>query len=202
LREKILRDPRVFAPKPARRIHPVWNATLYPRPALVLALLVLLALPALYVMRTGDEPFSVSALKTHEKIVRRELPIAISGSPQEINAMLARAVAGTFAPMAFDLSTIALKTVGGLVEEFDGRKVLVTIYEGGGRTLTCYTLLGEEINEPPGADIVYDASKKMNFYTYSRGEFHAVLHREGKIICILVSTLPMAELLIIAGSPA
>jgi anti-sigma factor (TIGR02949 family) len=201
LREKIVNDARVF---PGQGIfeRSAWRANLLLRPAFAAALVVLLALPALYLMRSAEEPLSVSALKIHEKIVNREVPIAIAGSPEEIRATLARAVPGTFAPMAFDLSTIGLKPVGGLVEEFDGRKVLVTIYEGGGRTLTCYTLLGAEADEPLGPDIVHDPRKKMDFHTYSHGGLHAVLHRDGKVICILVSTMPLAELLAIAGFTA
>ncbi len=38
----------------------------------------------------------------------------------------------------------------------------------------------------------------MNFYTFSRGRVNAVLHREGEIICILASELPMDELLALA----
>ena len=31
----------------------------------------------------------------------------------------------------------------------------------------------------------FDPERKMEFYTFSRDEIHAVLHREGNVICIL-----------------
>jgi hypothetical protein len=42
----------------------------------------------------------------------------------------------------------------------------------------------------------------MNFYAFSRGGVNAVLHREGEIICILASAMPMDELLALAKSKA
>lgn len=201
LREKIFHDPRVFAPKPTS-FEPVETARPYLRPALALALLILLILPVLYMMRPAEEPLSLSALETHEKIISSE-PSFISGeSPEQIKETLYRSVAGAFAPMTYDFSAMKLKAVGGTVREFSGRKVLVTIYEGEGLTVTCYTFLGTETDAPPEADRFYDAVKKANFYSYSRSGINAVFHREGQLICILVSKLPMPELLALAQSNA
>jgi anti-sigma factor RsiW len=201
LRERMLHDPRVFRPK-AAVFERLRTSRLYLRPALAVALLILLVLPALYIMRPAAKPLSLSALEVHEKIIGGELSFIRGGSPEEIKETLDRSVGGAFEPMTYDLAAMNLKAVGGTVREFDGRKVLVTIYQGDGLTVTCYTFLGTEADAPHAADRFYDAVKKTNFYSYSRGEMNAVLHRDGKIICILVSTLPMPELLSIAGSTA
>ena len=42
----------------------------------------------------------------------------------------------------------------------------------------------------------------MNLYAFSRGPVNAVLHREGEVICILASEMPMAELLELTRSKA
>ncbi len=202
LREKILHDPRVFAQKPTRSIGPARDARLYLRPALALALLILLVLPVLYMMRPAGRPISLTAFETHEKIVSGELPIIRAGSPEEIKEMLYHSVDDKFAPMTYDLSMMNLKAVGGTVREFGGRKVLVTVYEGEGISVTCYTFLGTERDAPPGAEIFFAAEKTTNFYTYSRAGINAVFHREGKLICILVSKLPLPELLTLARSNA
>jgi hypothetical protein len=48
----------------------------------------------------------------------------------------------------------------------------------------------------------FDADKKMNFYAFSQGGMNAVLHREGDVICILVSEMSMDDLLALARSKA
>lgn len=201
LRERILHDPRVFRPKPAV-FEPLRTSRLYLRPALAVALLIVLVLPALYLMRPAAKPLFLGVLEVHEKIIGGELSFIRGGSAQEIKETLYRSVAGAFAPMTYDLTALKLKAVGGTVREFDGRKVLVTIYEGDGLTVTCYTFLGTETDAPPAAGRFYDAVKKINFYTYSRGGINAVLHREGNLICILVSPLPAPQLLSLARSNA
>jgi anti-sigma factor RsiW len=201
LRERILHDPRVFRSKPAV-FEPLRSFRLYFRPALAVALLIVLVLPLLYMMRPAAKPLSLSALEIHEKIIGGELSFIRGGNAQEIKETLYRSVAGAFAPMTYDLTALKLKAVGGTVQEFDGRKVLVTIYEGDGITVTCYTFLGTEADAPPAAERFYDAVKKINFYTYARGGINAVLHREGNLICILVSPLPAPQLLSLARSNA
>jgi len=202
LKEKILNDRRIFPRRPVSESRPAWGLNIFLRPAFAAALLVLLALPAVYLMRPVAAPPSLSALEVHEKIIGGELSFIRGGSPEEIKETLYRSVAGAFAPMTYDLTALKLKAVGGTVREFDGRKVLVTIYEGDGLTLTCYTFLGTEDDAPPAAERFYDAVKKINFYTYSRGGINAVLHREGNLICILVSPLPASQLLSLARSNA
>jgi hypothetical protein len=42
----------------------------------------------------------------------------------------------------------------------------------------------------------------MNLYAFSRGPVNAVLHREGDLICILASEMPMNELVELTRSKA
>jgi hypothetical protein len=104
--------------------------------------------------------------------------------------------------MGYDLTAMDLKPVAGVVREIEGRKVLVAIYEGKGGTLFCYTFLGSEADAPPNAARFFDAVKKMNFYAFSSGNVNAVFHREGEVICILASEMPMDALLALARSKA
>ena len=62
----------------------------------------------------------------------------------------------------------------------------------------CYTFLGSEGDAPANAARFFDQDKKMNFYAFSRAGINAVLHREGDVICILASEMPMDELLALA----
>ena len=104
--------------------------------------------------------------------------------------------------MGYDLSMMNLEPVAGTVQTFAGRRVLVALYQGDGGFLTCYTFLGAENDAPREAQPFFDPDKKMTFYTYSLGGTNAVLHREGKLICILVSGMPMPDLLALARSKA
>jgi anti-sigma factor RsiW len=205
LREKILSDPRIF-PTKARSVKR-WKRLLWPeglifRPAWAIALLIILLFPALYLLQPSGETVALAALNTHQKILRGDISFAKSEDEGELKARLARSVGQKFAPMGYDLSMLRLFPVGGMVQEVEGRKVLVVLYEGGGQSLTCYTLLGSEKDAPAHAALFFDAAKKMNFYAFSRGETNGVLHREGEVICILVSKMPMADLLVLAMSKA
>jgi len=92
--------------------------------------------------------------------------------------------------------------VAGLVREIQGRKILVAIYQGPGGTLFCYTFFGSEKDAPPNSAKFFDTAKRINFYAFSRGAVNAVFHREGDIICVLASEIPMNELLALAKSKA
>ena len=205
LRRRILSDRRIFPTEtPSMRR---WYDYLRPLPisasvaALVLVLLAI-AFPTFVYLRSGSEPIAVAALETYDGFVRGEIPVRRTESAQEIVDQLTRTVGGRFHPMGYDLTALGLRPVAGLVREFDGRKVLVAIYQGQGRTLFCYTFLGSEVDVPPNAAKFFDAGKKMNFYAFSRGGINAVLHREGQVICILVAEMPMQELLALAKSKA
>ena len=104
--------------------------------------------------------------------------------------------------MGYDLSAMNMRPVAGVVREISGRKILVAIYQGEGGSLLCYTFLGSEADAPPNAAKFFDPDTKMNFYAFSRAGINAVLHREGEVICILASEMPMDELLALARSKA
>ncbi|HET8564730.1 MAG TPA: anti-sigma factor [Candidatus Binatia bacterium] len=171
------------------------------RPALALALLLILVLP-LFHSWWPAERISIAALGTHERILTGKMALMRAESPQEITHKLVRSVRGEVTPMGYDLEVMKLRPVGGAVEKIGKRNILVTVYEGEGPTITCFTFLGTEEDAPQDAESFFDPEKKIRFFTYSKDGVHAVLHREGKIICILVSSMPMAELLAIARMKA
>lgn len=170
-------------------------------PAFALAVLILLVLPAVHLMQPARQ-IGLSALAIHEKILGGEVALVRAASPAAVKERLSRSVAHRFAPMGYDLSATKLRAVGGLVQEERGRKILVTVYEGEAPWITCYTFLGSEQDAPRGAAVFFDPETQINFYLFSRGALHGVLHREGDLICILVSKMPMSDLLEIARSKA
>jgi anti-sigma factor RsiW len=205
LRDRILSNPRIFAAKspPARRWRDyIWPVPQMLRPALAIALILAIALPTLYWFKERSEPIAFAAIQTYDLFLRGELPVQRAENSNEIEAQLTSAVGGRFHPMGYDLRAMDLTPIAGLVREIQGRKILVAIYQGQGRSLFCYTFLGSEEDAPPNAARFFDAGKKMNFYAFSRGEVNAIFHREGEVICILASNMPMAELLALAQSKA
>jgi anti-sigma factor RsiW len=205
LRDRILSDRRIFPKKSqsAKKWHVyIWPPPRILRPALVVVLLLAAALPTFYVFKQRNESIALAALETYDGFLSGELPVHKTGNTGEIVGQLTQAVGGRFHPMGYDLTAMNLRPVAGLVREIGGRKILVAIYQGQGGTLFCYTFLGSEEDAPPNAARFFDAAKKMNFYAFSRGGVNAVLHREGEVICILASEMPMAELLGLAKSKA
>lgn len=164
------------------------------RPALALMLLALVLIPFAYHW-WPTKTIALTALEIHENIVQGAKTFPRSKDPAELTKQLVQAVGNRFPPMGYDLSGMKVHPVGGFVQKIAGRDVLITVYQGEGPTVTCFTFLGTEADAPKGARVIYDPEKHMNFYAFSRGKMHGVLHREGKEICILVSKMPMAELL-------
>jgi anti-sigma factor (TIGR02949 family) len=200
LRARILADRRIF-PETRQWWDYLWPAPHIARPALAVALFLAIVLPTFILLKSTSDPIAVAALETYDLFRRGELPVQ-RAEPKEIVEQLTRSVGGRFHPMGYDLTAKDLKPVAGLVREIEGRKVLVAIYEGKGGTLFCYTFLGSETDAPPNAARFFDAVKKMNFYAFSRGNVNAVFHREGEVICILASEMPMDALLALASSKA
>lgn len=205
LRERIFSDPHIFP----QRTKPTeewkkgsWSLRPIFRPAFALLLLLLLVLPILYLLKPAEESVSLSALETHRKIVEGSISFVRAESEDLIKEQLVRSVGGNFGPMGYDLSMMNLQAVGGMVQEMEGRKILVTIYEGKAPSLTCYTFLGTEKDIPDKATLFFDAEKKISFYTFSRDGVNGVIHREGAVICILISKLPIGELLALARAKA
>jgi hypothetical protein len=65
-------------------------------------------------------------------------------------------------------------------------------------SVTCFTFLGTEEDAPKDASVIFDHGRNINFYTFSRNGYNAVLHRIDNVICILVSKMPTKELLDLA----
>jgi hypothetical protein len=198
LRRKILSDRHGLpgtgdASRPRRRWS--WPIATLPRPAIALVLLLIVALPTYYLTRPTKLDISAVVLETHEKIRRGDIVIARTGSEEELKKYLSNSVGGSFSPMKYDLAKVNMKAIGGVLKETGGRKILVTVYQGNSIFVTCYTLLGTEKDAPADATVLVDSVTEMNFYTFSQGTLNAVFHREGNIICILVSELPTLDLL-------
>jgi anti-sigma factor RsiW len=169
-------------------------ATPFVRPALAVALLLLVIYP--FMFRGVDETnVALATLSAHAAIESGSKSLIRVQDTEALKKQLVQAVGGRFAPMGFDLSIMKLYPVAGFVEKIDGRYVIVTVYQGEGPTVTCFTFLGTESDAPPAATVFFDAAKKINFYSFTDGDFHAVMHREGELICIMVSKMPAANLL-------
>jgi anti-sigma factor RsiW len=199
LRDRILSDRRIFPEKSRTR----WRERLWPmpnlaRPALAAAVLLAIALPAFFFSRGSGEPVAAAALESYDLFRKGALSVRRTDNPDEIVEQLTQAAGGRFHPMGYDFTAMHLRPVAGLAREIQGRKILVAIYEGPGGTLFCYTFSGSEEDAPPNSAKFIDPVKKINFYAFSRGGVNAVLHREGDIICILASEMPIDELLALA----
>ncbi len=168
------------------------------RPAFGLVLVLLVLLPIIYLVRLHSQPIALAALEIQGKIAGGEIPLRKATSQNELRDWQTRAVDGKFAPMEYDLSSMHVRPVGGLVQEINSRKILVTVYTGNNMSVTCFTFLGTEEDAPKNATTFFNTAKKIKFYTFSKEGFNAVLHREGDVICLLVSKMSVDELLTIA----
>jgi anti-sigma factor RsiW len=204
VREKILSG--VYALPQTTESLKRWKELLEPpqlwlRPAFAVALLLILVLPTFYLLDQRSQSISLAAVETYGTFTRGDHPMIRAKSAEEIKEQLIRSAGESFDPMGYDLSTMNLEPVAGVVHTINGRKILVTVYQGQG-SLICYTFLGTEDDAPDNAALFFDAEKKINFYSFSRGGINAVLHRERDIICILVSPMPMQDLLALARAKA
>ena len=205
LRAKIISDTRIF-PERSRPARPwrdfIWPTLLGYRPALGGALVIAVVLSAFYFFSHKKEPIAIAALDSYGLVLKGELPVQRTANPDEIAERLTRAVGGRFHPMGYDFSAMDLRPVAGLVREIEGRELLLAIYQGGGDAIFCYTFIGNEEDAPRNAARFFDPDKKIHFYAFSSGAVNAVLHREGEVICILASEMPMDKLLALAKSKA
>jgi anti-sigma factor RsiW len=171
------------------------------RPALALAALLLVIYPLIFRGSHGQS-IALTALTTHAEIEAGRRPLTRIADANALKIQLVQAVGGRFAPMGFDLSLMKLHPVSGFMERINGREVLVTVYQGEGSSVTCFTFLGSESDAPVDAEKIYDAAKRINFYSFAKSDVQAVLHREGEVICILVAKMPPADLLALARGKA
>jgi len=164
------------------------------RPASVVALVLVIVASFLYTQRRADN-VGVAAIESHRSILSGKTTLVRSDNPAALREELARAVGDRFQPVAFDLSIMQLYPVSGFVQKIGGRDVLVTVYQGAGPAITCFTFLGSEADAPQGAEKFYDDDMRLNFYSFSGDGVNGILHREGDVICVLVSKMAPADLL-------
>jgi anti-sigma factor RsiW len=205
LKETILRDQH----RPLRR---AWRPELrgsLPRissfvaqAAVIAALFVIPILSARYWLHSPYFPIVPGIFQSYRQITQGEIVPGEMASLVELKERLMQSVDGKFAPMAYDFSTMRLHLVGGMVQEIAKRKVMVAVYKGDGVTVICYTFVGSEDDAPAIAEASFDAEKRMSFYQFFHDQTNAVMHREGKVICILMSQIPKAELLALARAKA
>jgi anti-sigma factor RsiW len=170
------------------------------RPVFVSALLVAVVVSIFFFTRASSQPISLTALEIRAKIDRGEVALQKQTNTDELHAWLRRSVKGRFGPLGYDFSPLNVKPVGATVQEIGGRQILVAVFKGNGLSIMCFTFLGTEEDAPKDATTFFDRQKKMTFYAFSRDGIHAVLHREDKVICILVSNMPSEELLSLVRS--
>ena len=164
------------------------------RPALAAALLVIGVVTILYV-RAPQQDLGMASLETHRNLLSGKTTLVHYDDANRLRQELSKAVGHQFAPIALDLSTMNLYPVSGFVQKMSGRDVLVTVYQGEGPAVTCFTFLGTETDAPKNADRYYDADMKLNLYSFSQDGINGVLHQEGNVICILVSKMAPADIL-------
>jgi hypothetical protein len=203
LRQNILADDRIFP----NAIEPrsAWKRILghepsFLRPSWALAVLVLIALPSLYWLSFQQSPLASEVIESHAGIVQGTIRYVKMTNATALREYLTHAADGRFGPMARDLSMMGLYPVGGTVREINGRKVILAVFEGAGPSVICYTFAGTEADAPDDALVFYDPETKVNFYEFSLGPVNAVMHREGDLICIFTSEMPMSQLLALARS--
>lgn len=172
-----------------------WFGWLTWRPALAALLLVVVGAGLFYYSKPTPADFASATIGSHRDLLSGKTALVRYEDGHRLRQELSRAVGGRFAPVAFDLSMMKLHPVSGFVQKIAGRDVLVTVYQGDGPAITCFTFLGSESDAPGGAERFYDADMKVNFYSFTRDGINAVMHREDNIICILVSKMAPADLL-------
>jgi anti-sigma factor RsiW len=178
-----------------------WLAALRLRPVYGFAFAALIV-AALLLQWRPNEDIPTTALAIHENIVSGKTTLVRVNDAAQLRKKLTLAVNDRFGPIALDLSMIKLYPVAGFVERIDDRDILVTVYEGEGATITCFTLLGGEADAPQDSERVFDPDRNINFYAFSRGKVNGVIHREGQVICLLVSKMALPDLLTVArGKP-
>lgn len=204
LRARIESPERSVGPDIDRRKElsvPEWLVARRWRPAYAFAAVVFVVAALLFHSQT-KENIPAAALAMHEKVINGTITLVRVRDGAQLRQQLTRAVNGRFAPVALDLSIIQLHPVAGFFEKVGDRDVLVTVYEGNGRMMTCFTFLGSEADAPKGSKRLLDPDRKINFYAFSRGAVNGVLHAEGEVICVLVSNMEPAELLDVARGKA
>ena len=185
----------------------LWQAvprarTVAAQAAALVTLLVLPFLAARYWLTSPHFPVVPGIFQSYRQISEGEIVPTRMSNLAELKEKLTQLVDGQFAPMAYDFASMNIHLVGGLLQEIANRKVLVAVYQGSGLTIICYTFIGSDGDAPEIAEMFFDAEKRMNFHQFFYTHTNAVMHREGSINCILVSQMPMPDLLKLARAKA
>jgi anti-sigma factor (TIGR02949 family) len=170
--------------------------------AAVVALLAIPFLSVYYWLESPHVPIVPGIFQSYRQITEGKIVPVKMSNLTELKENLTHRVNGQFAPMAYDFSAMNIHLVGGLQQEIANRKVLVTVYQGSGLTIICYTFMGSDGDAPEIAEVFFDAEKGMSFHQFSYTQTNAVMHREGNVNCILMSRMPMADLLELARAKA
>jgi anti-sigma factor RsiW len=183
--------------KPRRRMllseasFPLW------RRAFAALLIVVIAVSVYYTERREerDDSIALAAADTHASILSGKTTLLRAVNLPAMRKELAHAVNNRFTPVVLDLSMMKLYPVAGFVQTIAGRDLLVTVYQGDGPAITCFTFLGSEADAPKFAERFFDAEMGVNYFSFTRDDLNGVLHQEGDVICLLISKLAPAELL-------
>lgn len=170
------------------------------RPVAAFALVVAVIAAVLFQVRWKSD-LTADALAVYREIAAGKALVRVD-DPAKLKADLARAVENRFTPVSPDLSALRLFPVAGFVRKIGGRDALVTVYEGGGRRVLCFTFLGDDSDAPKDASALFDSERQVNFYSFSRGALSAVMHRVGEVNCLLVADMPAEALLAAARGKA
>ena len=170
-------------------------ARLLPRVAAAGAFALLL-ITAAFVFNNPAPAFLVPELLHHYRNANNQGSAFIASQDLlELQSTLSRAVGGEFKPMAYDFNAMGTRLIGGVKMSMDGRPVLLMIYQGNGVRLHCYTFKADSDEITASHFQFFDAEKNVRFYQFTDSGVHGVLHREGDVLCLLSSTMPMARLL-------
>src|SRR5262249_24536054 len=154
-----------------------------------------LALAVILFQFTAQDDLAGDAVKVYENIANGKTTLARSDDGARLRKNLALAVNNRFAPIPLDLSSFKLYPVAGFVQKIADRDALVTIYEGGGAMITCFTFLGDDSDAPKNAESLFDPEMKIIFYSFTRNGVSGVMHRVGKLNCLLVANMSATDLL-------
>ena len=174
-----------------------WFSSLNWRQVAASAFLLVIVVSIVYLQRPEERDGGVAAkaFEIHAAILSGKLALLRAVNLTAMRREQAYAVGDRFKPLVLDFSRIKLYPVAGFVRNYEDRDLLVTVYQGDGAAITCFTFLGSEADAPTGAERFYDASTKVNYYTFSRDGLNGVLHQEGDVMCLLVSKMAPADLL-------
>jgi len=176
---------------------PEWLAAFTWRQALMATILLMIVVSVVYIRRPADHDGGITAgaFEVHASILSGETTLLRAVNLGAMRREQAFAVGDRFKPLVLDFSKIKLYPVAGFVRNIAGRDMLVTVYQGDGATITCFTFLGSEADAPPGAERFYNSAMKVNYYLFSREGLNGVLHQEGDVMCLLVSQMAPADML-------